>query len=174
MSKMKPQDIVILVKLLLQKEDKSWTYQSLASQLNMSSSTIHASLERSHKVNLYSKWRKEVFVSPFLEFLFHGLKYVFPAEIGEKVKGIPTAHSAKPLADFIITSKENYVWKTEGAEQEIVGYEVSPLYKNLPNIVKNDINLYEAFALIDALRVGKAREKNFAQEELTKRLKNGK
>jgi hypothetical protein len=39
--------------------------------------------------------------------------------------------------------------------------------------VQNDTQLYELLAMVDAIRVGRAREKNLAIGELTKRIVNG-
>lgn len=32
-----------------------------------------------------------------LDFLEHGLRYVYPQQPGAKVRGIPTAHAATPI-----------------------------------------------------------------------------
>ena len=42
--------------------------------------------------------KKSVHTNSFKEFLIYGLKYVFPSEPGAFVRGIPTAHSAPPIA----------------------------------------------------------------------------
>jgi hypothetical protein len=47
--------------------------------------------------------------SALLEFLEHGLKYVFPQQPGAIVKGIVTAYSAPALTDEI-QSSELIVW----------------------------------------------------------------
>ncbi len=51
---MKPQDIIILLKLLLL-EKQDWKYASIAEDLKMSSSTIFAALNRSELSGLYHK-----------------------------------------------------------------------------------------------------------------------
>ena len=164
---MKSQDIVILMKLLLlEKED--WKYATLAEDLNMSSSTIFAALNRAELSGLYHKNTRTVYRDAFLEFLIHGFKYVFPAIPGKLAKGIPTAHSANPLAKFINSDKDVYVWKS--AFGTIRGQTIEPLYISVPQLAQKDVKLYELLSLIDALRVGKAREKNIAIEELTKRI----
>lgn len=164
---MKPQDIVILLKLLLV-EKQDWKYATLAEALEMSSSTIFSALNRANVSGLYHKSTRTIHRDAFLEFLIHGFKYVFPAHPGKLAKGVPTAHSANPLAKYINSEKDVYVWQS--AYGTIRGQTVIPLYNSVPHIVQKDTELYELLALIDALRVGKAREKNMAIEELTKRI----
>jgi hypothetical protein len=47
------------------------------------------------------------------------------------------------------------------------------LYVSVPEAVLKDEVLYELLALVDALRVGRAREKEIAVAELKKRLHHG-
>jgi hypothetical protein len=49
-------------------------------------------------------------------------------------------------------------------------YAFSPLHKNVPKAALADPRLYELLALVDALRDGKARERELAARELSKRL----
>ena len=164
---MKPQDIVILLKiLLLEKED--WKYATLAQDLQMSSSTIFSALNRANTAGLYHKNTRTIHKAALLEFLIHGFKYVFPATLGKLAKGVPTAHSAAPLSQQIISETDVYVWKS--AYGTIRGQTITPLYANVPQLAQKDAKLYELLALTDVLRVGKAREKHLAIEELTKRL----
>ncbi len=166
---MKPQDIVILLKLmLLEKED--WKYATLADDLKMSTSTVFAALNRAELSGLYHKNTRTVYKDALLEFLIYGFKYVFPAIPGKVVKGIPTAHSANPLVQYINSEKDAYVWKS--AYGTIRGQSIEPLYPSVPQLVQQDTPLYELLSLLDALRVGKARERNIAIEELTKRIRN--
>jgi hypothetical protein len=48
---------------------------------------------------------------------------------------------------------------------------IDPLYKSMPEACLKDAKLYEALALVDALRIGRAREKNLAQDLLTQLLR---
>lgn len=164
---MKPQDIIILLKLMLVEKD-DWKFATLSDDLNMSSSTVFAALNRANLAGLYHKNSRTINRDALLEFLIHGFKYVFPVSPGKLAKGIPTAHSANPLAQYFISDKDIYVWQS--ATGTIRGQTIAPLYASVPQLVQKDAQLYELLALIDALRVGKAREKNLAIEELTKRI----
>jgi hypothetical protein len=83
------------------------------------------------------------------------------------VRGIATSHSASPLKEHI-QSDENYVWPS--AKGVMRGQAINPLYKTLPEAALNDAKLYEMLALVDAIRVGSAREKKLAISELKKRI----
>jgi hypothetical protein len=81
---------------------------------------------------------------------------------------MPTAHAAKPLADQITSDDLPPVWVAP--EGTVRGYAVTPLYRSVPKAVKSDARWYELLALVDALRIGRARERKLAEDELKKRL----
>lgn len=159
----KPQDILILFKILSM-ENKEWRQVDLAESLEISQSEISQSLIRLRYAGLLSEDGKNVMRSSLLEFLLHGIAYAFPQQPGAMVRGIPTAHSAPPLNNEIL-SNENYVWPS--ATGEVRGFKIEPLYPTVPKAVKNDLKLYAMLALVDAIRIGRAREKNLAAKELT-------
>jgi hypothetical protein len=104
-----------------------------------------------------------------LEFLVHGLKYVFPAERGGLTRGMPTAHAASPLREHFAASDEvPPVWADP--QGTIRGEELEPLYRSVPKAARADQRLYELLALVDAVRSGRARERELAVKELRNRL----
>ena len=56
------------------------------------------------------------------------------------------------------------------AEDSVRGVAFTPLYSSVPAAALHDSRLYELLALVDAIRDGRARERNFATKELTSRL----
>lgn len=99
----------------------------------------------------------------------HGLKFVFPAEVGPLQRGIPTAFAAPVLADNLISAGQlGYVWPS--ATGEHMGQAVTPLFRTVPEAVKKDKRLYEYLALVDAIRLGNQREAGRAREILSDRL----
>ena len=165
---MRPQDVVILLKICSMQSGK-WRMQDIASSLKISASEVSESLTRSKHARLIDANKRDIYTSSLLEFLVYGLKYVFPVAPGSVVRGVPTAHSAAPLNEKIAASSDNYVWpSSKGAMR---GQLIEPLYKTVPEIVMDDKELYELLALVDAIRVGRAREVPIAVEELSKRLK---
>lgn len=163
---MRPHDIVILLKIA-SKGSSPWLMKDLAYEVKISASEISDSFTRSVYAGLLSSDKKQLMKTALLEFLEHGLKYVFPQQPGAIVKGIATAYSAPPLIDEI-QSSEYVVWPY--AKGDLRGQAIEPLHPNVPAVCVEDKNLYELLALADALRIGRKREKLLAIEELKKRL----
>ncbi|MFM9947081.1 MAG: hypothetical protein ACKV1O_04010 [Saprospiraceae bacterium] len=163
---LRPQDLVVLLKLLIGAEG-SWNQIFLAKSLFISQSEISESLKRSAYARLLQNNGKEVARKPFMDLLQHGVPYIFPQQPGVEVRGIPTAHSAEPLVN-LINSSENYVWPY--AKGHMRGHSILPFYPSVVQAVELDSQLYECLALIDAIRVGRARERNLALELLTKKI----
>ena len=158
---MRPHDVVVLLKIIC--SDKNWLSKDLAAGLYISNSEISESLNRSMIAKLISPDKRVVFKTALYNFIEHGLKFVFPAEPGPILRGLPTAHSAPILKDFFVTD-EQYVWPDAGGK--VKGQAIVPLYPNQVLAVKDDEQLYDMLALIDAIRVGKVREQKKALELL--------
>ena len=162
---MRPQDVPILIKILsLERFNPNWRMKDLARELFISQSEISESLNRSYHAQLIDYHKRRVFRLALHEFVIHAIQYVFPQSPGPVVRGMRTAHSAPPI-NKMIRSSEHYVWPD--AEGDARGQAIEPLYPTLVRASKQDEFLYEALALIDALRVGRVREKNIAKDELT-------
>jgi hypothetical protein len=162
---MRPQDIVILLKILT--INGNWQYRDLSSSLSMSLSEISGSLNRSFLAGLIDESRKNVFRQSLMEFIEHGLHYVFPQHPGTVVTGIPTAHSYE-VFNHHFKSDENYVWPDENGSMR--GLSITPLYKGVTMAVKHDKKLYSLLAAIDIIRLGKTRELALALEVLKKNI----
>ena len=166
---LKPQDIVILLKIVALKGSE-WSYPSLAHCLSMSVSEVHAGIKRAQQARLIDPEKRLPLKSAFEEFLIYGVKYAFPPTRGGLVRGMPTGYAAPPLIDTIIQPNEPPpVWPF--VEGTVKGQEFSPLYKSVPIAASRDDSLYELLALIDAIRDGRSREKNLAIDEIKSRLK---
>jgi len=169
-SAMKPQDVVLLLKIISMEND-NWNQQQTASELFMSQSEVSESVARSKYAGLLDPKGKKVMRLALLDFLEKGVCYAFPQRPGPIVRGVPTAHSASPL-NKIIQSTEQYVWPY--GKGTVKGQSIMPLYLSVPEAVIKDAKLHELLALVDALRVGRAREKEIAIKELTNRILGGK
>lgn len=165
-SGMRPHDIVVLLKIAA-KKDTYWMMKDLSIELGISASEISESLNRSAIAGLITQDKKRLMKSAILDFLEHGLRYVYPQKPGAIVRGIVTAHSALPLSEEI-ESNELYVWPY--AKGGLRGESIEPLHPKVPNACLKDSLFYEYMTLCDALRVGRARERNLALKELKKRL----
>lgn len=165
-SGMRPHDIVVLLKIAA-KGKQEWMMKDLSYELEISASEISESLNRSLIAQLVMPNKKGVMKLALLEFLEHGLRYVYPQQPGALLRGITTAHSAKPLNDLIVSSEPYIIPYGEG---NVRGQAIEPLHPNVPKACLKDELFYELIALSDALRVGRAREKALAMEELKKRI----
>ena len=162
---MRPLDIPILLKISTMKDD--FMLKDVADQLGISRSEVSESVSRSIYAGLLATDKKTVLKSALLEFLIYGLRYVFPQKPEAISTGIPTAHSAYPLSEKI-ASGDIYVWPhIDGTEK---GQSITPLYHTVPDSCIKDAELYELLSLVEALRVGKARERELAAKELRKRI----
>jgi hypothetical protein len=163
---MKPQDVVVLLKIIALGND-NWQQIPLAQSLKMSQSEVSQSVARSKYSGLLDAGGKKVMRQAFMDFLQYGLAVVFPAKPGAVVRGVPTAHSAPPLSTAI-SSSEDYVWPY--AKGHVRGHGIIPLFATVPEAAIADEKLYTLLALADAIRVGRVREKNLAIDELKSRI----
>lgn len=161
------QDLVVVLKLIALGSEP-WTYASLATTLRLSSSQVHTSVQRLGRCELYSVARRAPLARNLAEFLSHGFRYVFPANIGPPARGVATASSASPLNRLLPSGGERFVWPSGRGKD--VGQSITPLIPTVPEVVPSDIVLGELLALVDAIRIGKARERTLAIGELKKRL----
>jgi hypothetical protein len=169
-SMLRPQDILILLKLLPLGHD--WTYDQIAHELGLSSSVVHRSVERAAKAGLYSVERRAGNRAELSEFLVHGVRYAFPADWGGEARGVPTAWAAEPLAKKLSSSGKNPpVWPDP--EGSAFGIALAPLDPRVPEAARRDKPLGELLALVDGIRIGGGRGRGLAAKELEKRLKKG-
>lgn len=166
---MKPQDVLLLLKIISM-NTSTWNQKPIAEALGLSQSEVSEAVGRCKYAGLLAQNGKTVLRMALLEFLQFGLRYVFPIHPGAVVRGVPTSHSAKPLSDEI-HSTEAYVWPL--GKGSMRGHSIVPLYPSVPEAALKDQKLHELLALVDALRVGRAREKELAIKELRKRMDLG-
>ena len=162
---MKEQDLVILLKKLTSK-GRELSLRKLAEELGMSASSVSESLERSKKAQLVDRNKKRVNTLALQEFMVHGLTYVFPAETGRVIRGVPTYVSASPIKEQVANTADQYVWRY--AKGEARGQMVEPLYPSVPEAALRDEELYQLLVIADTLRMGRSREKEIAVAELNK------
>jgi hypothetical protein len=165
-SQLKPQDVLLLLKIASD-NNPAWNQKPVAEELGMSQSEVSEAVARCKYARLLDPKGKVVMKLALLELLQYGLPYVFPQKPGPVVRGVPTSHSASPLKEEI-KSTENYVWPH--GKGSVRGHSIIPLYRSVPEAALKDRKLHELLALVDALRVGRAREKKLAIDALKKRI----
>lgn len=161
---LKPQDIAVALRLALKPEA---SYATLAADLSMSASTAHGSVERLQLAGLLRPDSRQVNRHFLMEFLEHGVKYMFPAKLHVRARGVPTAHSGPVLANEFI-SEDIIVWPD--VRGNAIGQSMVPLYENAAELVKRCPSVYELLTLVDAIRIGRVRERAAAVEKIKERL----
>jgi hypothetical protein len=163
-------DCVILFKLIAQKRNEM-THRDLAEKLFLSRATISVGLRRLQQSGLV---RLDVETNKLLpvmataeEFIIHGLKYVFPCEVGKFTKGIATGIAAPVFKGKLVLGNDPvFVWPYEYGK--VKGLALEPLSPSVPKAVafSEDRKFYDLLALVDAMRQGRARERNIAVDLL--------
>lgn len=162
---LKPQDLLVLLKVAAHPPQR-WTYAALGEALAMSASEVHACVRRAVACGLAvaparGEWLP---VRPsLLEFVLHGVRYIWPATPGPVKRGVPTAFGAEPLAGMVTAVPgEAPVWAYPAGTAK--GPTLSPLYRTAPQAALADPALHRMLALLDALRTGRARERAMAAQ----------
>lgn len=99
---LRPLDIVVMLKLSLEQSERP-PYLRLANELHLYPSEVYASVKRARASHLVQgpELGDRLNRSSLLEFLIHGIRYAFPAEIGPPTRGVPTSYAAPPLSRAI-------------------------------------------------------------------------
>ncbi|MCX7010221.1 MAG: hypothetical protein NTY53_23780 [Kiritimatiellaeota bacterium] len=165
---MKPQDVLVALKLLT----SGWpgSYAVLGLQLGMSPSMAHSAVSRARREGLLHPLEFVPIQMALAEFLVHGVRYVFPAELGSPTRGMPTSYAVPPLSPEISTSPDELVPVWPDPDGTMRGSALKPLYHSVPKAARKDAKLYEWLVLVDALRVGRARERELASKIISTRL----
>jgi hypothetical protein len=133
----------------------------------LSQGEVHNAVRRLRDARLVLADAPRVHRGALLQFLGSGVQYAFPAEAGAESRGVPTAHSAGTLAAEFGTA-DPLVWPSVGGLFRSAS--VEPLYAAAPATATRNPPLYELLALVDAVRLGRVRERTRAKQLLRARL----
>ena len=153
--------------------NESYSVRALEASLGISKTEVASALKRCQQVGLVrtapDNPLPRVNSKALLGFIEHGLRYVFPVRPAEIVRGIPTGFSAPMLEGKLMSAGDLiHVWPDAYGNRK--GQSIAPLFKTVPGAVKKDPRLYEYLALIDAVRLGNAREANLANALLREKV----
>ena len=163
---LRPQDILLVLKI--KSSPNRPTYADLGRSLGISKSQAYSAHRRAQKSGLIDP-EGMIRQRALAEVLVYGVKYFLPAEQAGLSRGIPTAYAAEPLLGTFNGSDEPVpVWAHP--EGTVRGISYSPIYKSAPVAALADPVLYEWLALLDAIRIGRARESKLAKEIICERL----
>jgi DNA-binding Lrp family transcriptional regulator len=161
---------MVALKLANRRDAADRKFAELADELSMSASEVHGGVRRLAECRLFNSSLRRVDRSALRTFLVYGLAHVFPAAPAEVARGMPTAISAPPLAGKLLVGDDDQMVWPSSKPGAVRGRRIAPLYRSAPEAASRDPALYELLALVDALRVGRARERNLARQELERRL----
>ena len=159
-----PIDVPVALHLL---ESAADSYADVARDLQISSSTAHKSVQRLLVAGLLRRGfdgERAVNRQALVEFLTHGVRYAFPAALGNKVRGVATAHAGPALRESLV-AEDAVVWAAAHGESE--GSEIEPFWPKAAHVARTLPELYARLSAVDALRVGRARERQLAVAYLT-------
>lgn len=167
-SVLKGQDIVVLLTLALRDREANWIepdVRSLATAIGYDLAGTHRAMQRLEEARLYQRKSQRVPRAACVEFLLHGVPYVFPAHLGPETRGIRTAWGAEPLsAEFPRANALPPVWPDPYGDAR--GFALEPIHHLAITASGRHPQLHAQLALLDARRAGDARVRSRAAELL--------
>lgn len=164
---LRPHDVAVALQLVLEPD---LTFPALAERVGLSLGESHNAVKRLEKARLVSGSGRRAVIPALNEFLVAGVPYAFPPDLGPETMGVPTSHSAPPLSERFRT-EDVLVWPSARGTHR--GQSLVPLYPAAPDLAEKNPRLYRLLALVDALRTGRARERNEAKSILKDALHTG-
>ena len=159
---MKGQDLVVALKLSTSGSAKS--YAELGKALGISASEAHAAVRRLIEARLLDPDHKRVNRQSLFRFLINGAPFAFPVSTKESTRGMPTAWAAPVMQNKVLSNELPPVWPDP--KGSVRGQSVKPLYPSVVFAASKDRKLYDILAIVDMLRLGRARERKIAEDEL--------
>lgn len=161
---LRPHDVCVALQLVLSPEAD---FRSLASNVGLSLGETHNATKRLQAAQLVLSHRRAANRPRLLEFVLAGVPYAFPGELGPETLGVFTAHSGPALRDEIL-AEDAVVWPSASGTER--GAALAPLCPRAAELPEKNARLYRWLTAIDALRVGRARERKLAREILEDEL----
>lgn len=167
---LRPLDLILTAYLALSKTE--FTILGASRELGVVPSQIHAALKRAQAARLITSRASGSIAAQrgaLEEFVLHGVRYAFPVRTGGPAQGVPTAFAGPSLRRVV--AQENQilpVWPHP--DGQVRGYALYPLHPLAPGLVTSNPALHDLLTLIDALRIGAARERKLATEAISRAL----
>ena len=161
---LKPHDVCVALQIALEPE---FVFRQLADRVGLSLGEAHNSVKRLEAARLFLSHHRVVQMQALQDLLVSGVPYVFPGTLGPEARGIPTAHSGPLMAD-LFASEETIVWPSPDGRAR--GASLLPLCPSAPSFAQENPRLYSLLTVIDAIRIGRARERQIGKEILEREL----
>ncbi len=175
---LKPQDLVVLARLLLAENQREpTTYPALSLWTGLSASECHAAVKRLQRAGLIAAalqagatfdW--QVVRQASEEFVTHALRYLWPVELAGEQRGIPTGTAVGALNDGDASVHDADQWVWPSATGAVRGQSVKPLYPTVPDKAVGDPKFHQALAALDLSRSPQARLRKLGQQWLQTNL----
>jgi len=157
---LRPADVAVALAVALR---PGGSFRALAEDCGLSVGEAHNAVRRLEQAQLLSPSGRRVRTRPLFEFLRYGVPHAFPGLLGPETRGVPTAGSGPAFRKHLAPDRP-VVWPY--AEGKVRGDSLVPLYAGAPGVAGRHPRLYEALTLVDALRIGRARERQYASKRL--------
>ncbi len=170
---LKPQDSLLALKYWsMQAQNRRLSVRELAESIKVSIGEISKSSRRLIAAHLVVERESEFIAEKgaLLEWLSYGVRYAYPMESIGYGRGMPTSWSCPRVRSDIVPPEPPIVWGAAGGKVE--GSMIKPIHDSVPFAASNDELLYQAFALVEAIRGGRPRELAIARDELSVLLKS--
>lgn len=162
---LRPGDVAVALELALR---PGQALVPIAQAVGISLGETHNAVRRLRAARLLRPDDRHVMLHALIDFLTSGVPYAFPGTLGAETRGVPTAWAAPPLAEEF-GGADPVVWPSTAGR--VRGQSLTPLYPGATALPKSRPDLYELLALVDAVRIGRARERTLAVTHLRQRLR---
>lgn len=165
---LRPHDVVVALQLVLTPRA---SYPELADLVGLSVGESHNSVRRLRAAHLVLPGRsKRVNKRALVEFLLHGVPYAYPGQLGPVTRGVPTAHAGPALWERF-RAPDVVVWPSPKGNAR--GESIVPLCPRAADLEQTNPALYRWLTLVDALRIGRSRERSIASQILEQEIQEG-
>ena len=152
---LKPLDLVVLAGLIV--VPKPTTQAQLASRLGISQASVHRAFKQLRRSGLLHIERPDG--SAMRRLLQYAIRNVYPPALGPMTRGVSTAYVRRTPWEQA-PDRRGWVWPDE--DGDAYGPSVAPLHPCVPRAARAWPEFHDLMALIDTLRVGRARERKQA------------
>lgn len=153
---LKPVDITVLAWIATSTGGR-WTQVKVANALGISQSNVHRALRQLERSALLRNRQPQPLA--ITELFIHGVRYVYPPQLGAQARGVVTAQVGKE-----VVIEHPLVWPCE--EGEAFGTALTPLHLSVPKAALNCPRFYKLMSVLDVFRIGRARERVLAERWL--------
>jgi DNA-binding transcriptional ArsR family regulator len=158
----------LLVALVLAAhQDAAASVRQVGEEIGLSKSAVANSLRRLRELDLVKDdghGGRRLNRLALRDCLEHAVRWIAPAKVGDFELGLPTAHAAHVLAKKLAGDQDPVVIPLPHGP--VRGRAVSPIHPLAPGAAAKDPKLYRLLAVVDALRIGRARDRDIAAAEL--------